>query len=260
MSREKYDKLNPHSFEIPDRNVVLFSGGVDSAATAAVLKHDGKDPLLLFVNTGCDDISESRRRANEIADIMSLELVEDDGMVGFMFNHAIGDNIYIPYRNLLFAIMAAQYGDKIWMGGVKGDFSPDKSPEAFDMFTRTLQNACGPNERVKFVASPFWEMNKIEVAKKLIELEGVEVLRKTLGCYHPRRTIGAGAPSHCGECLACFRRYCLFRALGIDTSGEFTKDPLGSAAAEAYRESLYTGDWHENIPEEVARDIFEERL
>ena len=251
LSKDKYNELNPHTFAVPDRHVVLFSGGVDSTATAAEIKSRGVRPLLLFVDTGCEDIGESLFCANRISEMLGLEIAVDTGLARFMAERVVGDNLYIPYRNLLFAMVAARYGDKIWMGGIKGDFSPDKSPEAFALFTRTLQESCGPNERIEFVDSPFWDMDKVSVAKRLVELEGLDVLKATLGCYHPTYE-----HRHCGRCLACFRRYCLFDELGIEE--DFGSDPLASPAAEAYREMFETGEWHENIPLSTVERIFKE--
>lgn len=255
MSTERYDKLNPHTRWIEDRDIVLFSGGVDSTAVAAHLKARGKNPLLLFVDTGCEDIMESRVRAIRIAGMLGLEVVEDDGMSGFMSRHVVGDNLYIPFRNLLFAIVASGYGRRIWLGGVKGDFSPDKSPEAFRSFLDTLQATCGPGERVESIDSPFWDMDKVDVARELVELEGEGILKETLGCYHPLHS-GKEGGVHCGRCSACFRRFCLFEALGIDTAGEFREDPVWSPAADAYLEMLVSGDWRENLPEQVVREVF----
>lgn len=101
------------------KKVLLYSGGTDSWLIDKLWKPD----LRLYV-----DIN-SRYTIQELD-----RLPSDVKVVPF---HTLGhfeqpDTAYVPFRNLFFITIAAQYGDEICLGAVDGDQgSKDKTPEFF---------------------------------------------------------------------------------------------------------------------------------
>lgn len=248
MADTKYREVNgAYISKNEDRHVVMFSAGIDSTTTAAILKSEGKNPLLLFVNTGADDMEYSLEQAKKISKEMGLELIISDELLDYCKRTAVGTNIYIPWRNLLFAILGSTYGKYVYIAGIKGDFSPDKTPEAFAQFKDVINNSAGPLEKVEFIDSILWNKNKIEVARTLADLGYGHLTKEILGCYHPING------KHCGNCIACFRKYVMLKEIGEDTEGVFERDPLTGEGGLAYKEMADSGEWHENIPLEVVK-------
>lgn len=248
MSDKKYREVNgAYISKNEDRHVVMFSAGIDSTTTAAILKSEGKNPLLLFVNTGGDDMEYSLQQAQKISKEMDLELIVSNDLLEYCKRTAVGTNIYIPWRNLLFAILGATYGKHIYIAGIKGDFSPDKTPEVFNQFKNVLNASAGPLENVEFLDSILWDKDKIEVARTLANLGYGHLIKDILGCYHPIDR------KHCGNCIACFRKYIMLKEIGEDTSDVFAQNPLEGEGGLAYKEMVESGEWHENIPLEVVK-------
>lgn len=248
MSDKKYREVNgAYISKNEDRHVVMFSAGIDSTTTAAILKSEGKNPLLLFVNTGGDDMEYSLQQAQKISKEMDLELIVSNDLLEYCKRTAVGTNIYIPWRNLLFAILGATYGKHIYIAGIKGDFSPDKTPEVFNQFKNVLNASAGPLENVEFLDSILWDKDKIEVARILASLGYGHLIKDILGCYHPIDG------KHCGNCIACFRKYIMLKEIGEDTSDVFAQNPLEGEGGLAYKEMVKSGEWHENIPLEVVK-------
>lgn len=248
MSDKKYREVNgAYISKNEDRHVVMFSAGIDSTTTAAILKSEGKNPLLLFVNTGGDDMEYSLQQAQKISKEMDLELIVSNDLLEYCKRTAVGTNIYIPWRNLLFAILGATYGKHIYIAGIKGDFSPDKTPEVFNQFKNVLNASAGPLENVEFLDSILWDKDKIEVARTLANLGYGHLIKDILGCYHPIDG------KHCGNCIACFRKYIMLKEIGEDTSDVFAQNPLEGEGGLAYKEMVESGEWHENIPLEVVK-------
>lgn len=254
MSDKKYREVNgAYISQNDNRHVVLFSGGIDSTTTAAILKSQGKNPLLLFIDTGADDMDYSLEQAEKISNEMNLELIVSNDLLNYCRRTAVGTNIYIPWRNLLFAIIGATYGKYVYIAGIKGDFSPDKTPEIFNLFREVINKSAGPLENVEFLDSILWDKNKIEVAQTLAELGYGHLIRDILGCYHPVDG------KHCGNCIACFRKYIMLKEIGENTEGVFKKNPLEGEGGLAYAEMVRSGEWHENIPLEIVKKYVKDK-
>ena len=80
----RYEELNgAYSNHIKDRHVVLFSGGLDSTATAVKLMQKNIKPLLLTIDTGAQDMPESIKIAREIAKELGLQQAVTEVAIGF---------------------------------------------------------------------------------------------------------------------------------------------------------------------------------
>lgn len=116
------------------------------------------------------------------------------------------DDPYVAARNLMFACVAARFGDRVCLAGMRDEMCADKSPEAFREMSRVLSAQCrGPIE----VFSPFWNSTKSEAVRGYLEGGGdPSSLLQTVSCY------GSGE-SPCLDCEACFRRFVALRSNGL---------------------------------------------
>lgn len=140
----------------------------------------------------------------------------------------------IPMRNLYLAMMASNYGDKIYLIAQRGEQDiPDRSPEFFTMATDLLSKLC---ESPKEVLTPFNDMTKGDMVKWYQD-QGYDIpdlIEKTVGCY-------SSEPGHCGRCNACFRKYCAFSANDLDCSYIYRQDITKWSGIEGYKERLKKG-------------------
>jgi 7-cyano-7-deazaguanine synthase in queuosine biosynthesis len=116
-----------------------------------------------------------------------------------------GEKAYIPFRNLLFALQAAKYSNKIIIAGLADDKVSDKNEFAFHSFSIIMSTL---ERRDISVVSPFWTMTKEDVVKWYENTVGGDKLLKTISCYDP------GPERYCGKCPACFRKWVALRSVG----------------------------------------------
>lgn len=209
------------------KKVLLFSGGMDSLAAAWLLRPD----VLLFLPHG---------QRYEAAERTALRLLEQRGCLPpgpqLIVNKSLSlgsferDDAIIPLRNMLFACIAAQYGETILIGAMDGDRSLDKSPEFFKQASQLLsylyapQHWCEP--RTVVIESPFVHDTKTTVVRRYLEAGySADALLTSLSCYEQ----GADASRYfkaCGTCKPCFRKWVALRNNGVEFPyGYFMRDP-----------------------------------
>lgn len=197
--------------------ILCFSGGLDSLAAYYFL---GCPKTVYFDYGGyCDkELTTVRKLVPETVIDKSLDLFKD----------SIGPNAYIPYRNLLFALRAAKYGNRVIIAGIKDDMVSDKSPHAFQVMTNAMQYL---DTVPVSVSSPFWEFTKEDIVEYLLSLpNGKDMIMQSTSCYHPTENF-------CGSCPSCFRKACALKAFGIElnfTNTNRVKDYLKRAKAGKY--------------------------
>ncbi|GIJ29988.1 hypothetical protein Vqi01_51500 [Micromonospora qiuiae] len=192
--------------------ILLFSAGLDSFPAWHYL---GKPPILYFDSGhygGQQEIDTVRVLA--AAHGMDLEISSELDLS----RRATPQGDLIPFRNVLFAMLAAFRADVIWCIGVKGDHTADKSPEAFARMSEMLTAFAGRSIRVD---SPFWDMTKSEIVAWYLKAGlPVDDLLQTFSCATP-----GAAFTHCGRCPSCLRRWIALANNDIDTSGHFASPP-----------------------------------
>lgn len=214
---------------------------MDSLVHALMRKRD--DCLLLHFDTGAQDAEISKSCAHQLAIELNLELLVMNARD--IFGVVVGGENYIPRRNIIMAIIAATYGKRVYIGGIKGDVSHDKTYEIFEA-TRRLINASGNSaEKVNFCNSLLWDIDKLEVAR-VVHDYSPELLQKTWGCY-------TAGPVHCGDCIACFRRYVVMQSVGEEC--EFAIDPMTGKGEAYYRDQIVNNKYRENIPLSRMRSV-----
>jgi 7-cyano-7-deazaguanine synthase len=216
------------------RAVVLLSGGLDSATTLAICRHDGFEPCALSFDYGQRHKLELNAAQRVAAALGAREhrIAKIDLRVfgGSALTDAIevpknrepnSENeipiTYVPARNTIFLSYALGWcevlgASDIFIGANAIDYSgyPDCRPEFISAFERMANAATKAGvEGTRFeIHAPLISMSKAEIIRKGMEL-GVD-FSLTHSCYDP----GADGVA-CGECDSCRLRLEGFRAAGL---------------------------------------------
>jgi 7-cyano-7-deazaguanine synthase len=214
------------------RAVVLLSGGLDSATTLAICRHDGFEPCALSFDYGqrhkLELIAATRvaaalgAREHRIAKI-DLRIFGGSALtdaIAVPKNRESDTEIpvtYVPARNTIFLSYALAWCEvlgaaDIFIGANAIDYSgyPDCRPEFISAFERLANVATKAGvQGIRFkIHAPLISMSKAEIIRKGMEL-GVD-FSLTHSCYDP----GADGVA-CGECDSCRLRLEGFRAAGL---------------------------------------------
>ena len=221
------------------RAVVLLSGGLDSATTLAIAKHDNYEIFALSFEYGQRhriEIDSAKQialslgvREHRIANIDlrifgGSALTDAIDVPKYRSDAEIASQIpvtYVPARNTIFLSYALAWAETIgvrdiFIGANARDYSgyPDCRPEFIEQFEQLANvgtRAGISGERFR-IHAPLIAMNKPEIIRKGEEL-GVD-FSITHSCYDP-----APDGTACGECDSCRLRRRGFRDAGI-------KEPL----------------------------------
>jgi 7-cyano-7-deazaguanine synthase len=218
------------------RAVVLLSGGMDSAVTAAVARKEGYDIYALTVDYGQRHRSEIHA-AKKIVKHMKVKkhLVFKADLKQFGASALLGQGkvpknrnekeiaraippTYVPARNTVFLSLAMAWAEAIrakaiFIGVNAIDFSgyPDCRPDYINAFKNMarLATRAGRQGRGPKIKTPLLNLTKAQIIKKGRRL-GVD-FALTQSCYDPGPD---GTP--CKRCDACLLREMGFREAGIE--------------------------------------------
>lgn len=175
-----------------NQEAVLFSSGIDSLASALLLPNAS----LIYFKANFAHTKEDLVSIQSISKILEREIIIDCSLNLKKFETK--DFVSIFCRNLLFVTIASNYADNLYLGAIKGDRSPDKNPDAFEIMSQTLSHLGGKKIYVK---SLLWNLTKTEIVKLILNKpNGYNLLLNSRSCYSSSRI-------HCGRCGACFRRW-----------------------------------------------------
>ncbi|HEV2084509.1 MAG TPA: 7-cyano-7-deazaguanine synthase QueC [Gemmatimonadales bacterium] len=217
--------------------VVLLSGGMDSATTAAIALDQGFDVHALSFRYGqrhAAELEASRRVAERLG--IRKHIVLDIDLRAFGGSaltgeldvpkdtplEEIGQRIpptYVPARNTIFLAFALGWAEvlgasDIFMGANAMDYSgyPDCRPEymrAFQEMANLATRAGAEEGRRMTIHTPLISLSKREIIERGLAL-GVDYAI-TLTCYDPSPDGAA-----CGRCDACLLRLKGFREAGLE--------------------------------------------
>ncbi|HEY8834949.1 MAG TPA: 7-cyano-7-deazaguanine synthase QueC [Chthoniobacterales bacterium] len=216
------------------RAVVLLSGGLDSATTLAICRHDGFDPYALSFDYGQRhklELNAAKRVATKLGArehrIAQIDLrvfggsaLTDEIAVPKNRETKSASDIpitYVPARNTIFLSYALAWCEvlgaaDIFIGANAIDYSgyPDCRPEFISAFERLANVATKAGvEGTEFrIHAPLLSMSKSDIIRKGFEL-GVDY-SLTHSCYDPSSDGVA-----CGECDSCRLRLEGFREVGL---------------------------------------------
>ncbi|NMB80380.1 MAG: hypothetical protein GYA14_01015 [Ignavibacteria bacterium] len=186
--------------------VILFSGGIDSLYTALLLPN----ARLLYCKAG---FSHQKKDLNSITNferITKRKVIIENSLNLKSFETKNFETIFC--RNLLFATIAGNYGNNIYLGGIRGDNALDKSPQAFKSMSFLLTQIGGKNFSIK---SLLWQFTKTEIVKEILNFkDGKDLLLNSVSCY-------SSSSRHCGKCGSCFRRWVAMTNNNIQEGYEF---------------------------------------
>jgi 7-cyano-7-deazaguanine synthase in queuosine biosynthesis len=187
--------------------VLLFTGGLDSVCAYYLLG----EPRCVHVNLDGKTWNDAWNAHDDLG--IPVEFAESRWDRD---THApTSEDGHIPLRNLHLATVGALYGDRVILGAVRGESSPDKSDKFLRAASKAL-TAASKGRTIK-VEAPLKHMTKRQLVAALIthvgEKRGREIVASTRSCYslyHPR----------CGACMACFRRWVALSLNGIHEQHE----------------------------------------
>jgi 7-cyano-7-deazaguanine synthase len=221
--------------------VVLLSGGMDSATTAAIALEQGFDVHALSFSYGqrhAAELRAARRVAERLGLTRHLVLEIDLRAIG---GSALTDQLevpkdtplerigqqipptYVPARNTIFLSFALALAEvigasDIFIGANAMDFSgyPDCRPEYFKAFQTMadLATKAGVEGGRITIHTPLIRLSKREIIQRGLSL-GVDY-SVTLTCYDPDEDGAA-----CGRCEACTLRLKGFREAGLEDPARY---------------------------------------
>jgi 7-cyano-7-deazaguanine synthase len=222
--------------------IVLLSGGMDSATTAAVASSQGYDVHALSFRYGqrhAAELDAARRVAAHLGIRQHIVLPIDlrafggSALTGELAVpkdtplHQIGRRIpatYVPARNTIFLSLALGWAEvlgasDIFLGANAMDYSgyPDCRPEyikAFEQMARLATRAGVEQGQQLKIHTPLIELSKREIVERGLAL-GVDY-SITLTCYDPDPEGRA-----CGRCEACLLRLKGFREAGMEDAAPY---------------------------------------
>jgi 7-cyano-7-deazaguanine synthase len=216
--------------------VILLSGGLDSATTAAIARAEGFDLYALSFDYGQRhrfELESSRRVAAAQGVrkhvVLAIDLVQFGGSALTSAIEVPKDRstaemereipvTYVPARNTVFLSLGLAYAESlgaadIFLGVNAVDYSgyPDCRPEYIRAFERmaNLATKASVEGRLCFkIHTPLIELTKAQIIRRGVEL-GVDY-SLTHSCYDPD---ARGAS--CGRCDACLLRKRGFLEAGL---------------------------------------------
>lgn len=214
--------------------VVLLSGGMDSAVTAAIAKEQGYDIACLHLNYGQKTQERELKQFNKLCDEFGAvsRLVTDVRFLSQIGGSSLTDEkieitdadldseeiptSYVPFRNANILAIATSWAEVIdaealYIGAVYEDSSgyPDTRREFFEAFERVIATGTKPSTQIK-IETPIIDLNKDEIIRKGQELN--VPFSETWSCYRNNDVA-------CGTCDSCGLRLRAFSRVGM-------KDPI----------------------------------
>jgi len=219
-------------------NVLLYSGGLDSF----VLRHTQAFDHILYFHTGTEDGEKEKAniQVNGWGDVVEI--------VSFPLAQFELPNKIIPFRNYIFAMLAANWGNTITIGSTLGDTTRDKD-YVFKSSCETILNYFGSvSEKMPYKAShfevlmPFKDITKTEIVEYFLTYDRKPSdLKESRSCYK-------GGDKECGKCRACLRKYVAFANNGIADLLDFdkpTKAQLVSFYSESFKKNRHPRELQE---------------
>lgn len=209
-------------------SVLLFSGGLDSYCLNQIIRPSTR----LYIPVGTQE-SETEK-ANIERCPYDVEIAEEVNLSQFEL-----DNNIIPHRNTIFALIASNYGNSIYLGATKGDTTKDKD-FTWKSQTESQLNYFGKDSHKNAhddypfqIKMPFKDLTKTEIVEGYLDSGGspLALAKYSTSCYH---TDDEGL--ECGDCRSCIRKGVAFRLNGIygNLVRTMRSDPLEGITEEQY--------------------------
>lgn len=224
---------------------ILFSGGLDSLIMKrwAEVKYPNAEVVCVFYDIGQEYLEKELAALPDYVIQRKLDWL--GGSSGESKEGSSSGNIYIPGRNLVLAtnVACAFLPDQIWMGALLGethDTATDKNWTFLSMASETLSYVLSPFKPSGVtVHFPLAEggLNKLTATQWALE-NGVskEAIVNSSSCL-------SGEAGKCGHCVVCFRRWGIFKQLGLHE--DYNVHPLSVEANQKIIEEMRNGDYYD---------------
>lgn len=200
--------------------ILLASGGMDSTVLAHDLARNGEKIIPLFLDYGqhcvekeletlktvLPEMYKDNVRIIKIGDVYkesnSRMIIEANLWV----DNVVADDLYLPYRNLLFLSIASAYAQSIGAKNVYSAFINSNHAKEIDCsmeFFTKLESLLESYGSVK-INMPYRELSKTEVARLGVELGAP--IAATYSCQ-------VNSQNPCGACPNCVDRIDAMNAL-----------------------------------------------
>jgi len=200
--------------------VLLASGGMDSTVLAYDLEKKGKNIILLFLDYGQHCVEKELTTLRKVLPILYKDNVriikigdiyKESGSRMIMeanlwTDNVVADDLYLPYRNLLFLSIASAYAQSLGAKDVYSAFINSNHAKEIDCsmeFFTKLEILLESYGSVK-INMPYREMSKTEVARLGICLGAP--IAVTYSCQ-------VNSQNPCGACPNCVDRIEAMNAL-----------------------------------------------
>ncbi len=225
---------------MPDKAVVLVSGGLDSCVTAAIARQRF-EPAFLHLNYRQRTEKRELKAFHDIADFYSIHerLVIDAAFFGQIGGSALTDrqieispadlhsesipSSYVPFRNANILAMAVSWAEvigakAIFIGAVEEDSPgyPDCRQDFFTAFNHLIQLGTRPETEIQ-IHTPLLHLKKSEIVLKGMELQAP--LHLTWSCYQEEQEA-------CGVCDSCALRLRGFHIAGAEDPIPYRNRPV----------------------------------
>ncbi|MGI0038086.1 MAG: 7-cyano-7-deazaguanine synthase [Nitrososphaera sp.] len=209
---------------MPDRALVLLSGGLDSATCLYWAKKRFSEVTAITYNYS-GRIEGEKRAAAKLADragvsrIIEIDLPfvkeASDFFDGKQEQGGSGPwSSYIPARNMMFYSIAAYHAEFLGVKSIVGghnmhdvEFFRDASKGYMEKMNALFKEGCLLcNGSMYKIALPLARMRRREIVKLAVRLH--VPIELTWSCHNDGR-------AHCGNCYACRQRVEAFNSLGI---------------------------------------------
>lgn len=193
--------------------LLLASGGMDSTVLAYKLEKENKNLIILFIDYGqhCE-----KKEYETLLEVIPLKYKDNIKTIkiGDVYRESnsrmiieanlwedtvVAEDMYLPYRNILFISLAAAYAQSMGIKEVYTAFINSNHAKEIDCsmeFFTKLENLLYDYGSIK-IKMPFREMTKTEVAKLGINLGAP--IEKTYSCQ-------VNSITPCGACPNCVDR------------------------------------------------------
>ncbi len=225
--------------------IVLISGGMDSALTAAYAAKK-YDLAFLHINYGQKTEKRELKAFNDIARcykvkkrlIVDIRYLRDIGGSSLTDSHIKIEkadlqkvssknknvpNSYVPFRNANILAIATSWAEiigakHIYIGAVEEDSSgyPDCRKDFFDAYNKMIAKGTKPSTKIK-IETPIISLSKKEIVLKSVQMKSP--INLTWSCYKSNTVA-------CGECDSCALRLRGFQLAKIDDPITYKKRPF----------------------------------
>lgn len=194
-------------------SLLLASGGMDSTVLAYKLAKDKRKVAVLFIDYGqhCREKEYitllkvlpkeylNHVRVIKIGDVYKESNSRMIKEANLWVDNVVAEDLYLPYRNILFISLASAYAQSIGIKDVYTAFINSNHAKEIDCsmeFFKKLESLLYEYGSTR-INMPFREMTKTEVAKLGIELKAP--IELTYSCQ-------VNAETPCGACPNCVDR------------------------------------------------------